>query len=65
VPLIAHEVHLALRLPCTPSAVASTASNPASVTIAIRPSVGWTMMDIKVISVWGKEFISDNQNLSA
>jgi hypothetical protein len=37
---IAHEVQLALRLPCAPDAAASTASHPASVTIAIRPSVG-------------------------
>ena len=30
----------ALQFTCSPDAVASTASNPASVTIAIRPSVG-------------------------
>ena len=34
------------------NAAASTASNPASVTIAIRPSVGWTSRVIDVI--WGK-----------
>src|SRR5258708_25481583 len=39
-PLTAHEVHLALRLPCAPDALTSTASRPASVTIAIRPSSG-------------------------
>src|ERR1700694_5862018 len=37
-PLTAHEVHLALRLHCAPDALASTASRPALVTIAIRPS---------------------------
>src|SRR5216683_6713519 len=37
---IAHEVHLALRFPYVPDAAASTASRPASATIAIRPSSG-------------------------
>src|SRR5216683_1282176 len=40
VPLIAHEVQLALRSHCAPDAAASTASRPASVTIAIRPFMG-------------------------
>jgi len=39
-PLTAHEVHLALRLPCAPDALTSTASRPALVTIAIAPLVG-------------------------
>ena len=38
--LTAHEVHLALRLPCAPDALASTASRPAFVTTRDRPSVG-------------------------
>src|SRR4051812_29013461 len=39
---IAHRSHRpALRSPRAPDAAASTASRPASVTIAIRPSVGW------------------------
>jgi hypothetical protein len=41
VPSIAHEPKPALRSRHTPNAAASTASHPASVTIAIRPSVGW------------------------
>jgi hypothetical protein len=36
----AHEVHLALRLPCAPDALASTASRPALVTTRDRPSGG-------------------------
>src|SRR5229473_695220 len=36
----------------TPDAAASTASRPASVTIAIRPSGGWDVIDIDLI--WGK-----------
>ena len=36
----AHEVHLALRLPFAPDALASTASRATSVTIAKRPSCG-------------------------
>jgi len=36
-PLTAHEVHLALRLPCAPDALASTASRPAFVTTRDPP----------------------------
>src|SRR5712671_42513 len=35
----------ALQPRCAPNAAASTASLPASVTIAIRPSVGWDGVD--------------------
>src|ERR1700694_1492071 len=38
--LIAHGSKPALRSRCAPNAAASTASRPASVTIAIRPCVG-------------------------
>ena len=50
---IAHGSKPALRFTCAPDAAASTASNPASVTIAIRPSL-WdqTAGDIEVIWVW-------------
>jgi hypothetical protein len=41
----------ALRSRFTPDAAASTASHPASVTIAIRPSEGGTAEDVKVIWV--------------
>jgi hypothetical protein len=40
VPLIAHRPKPALQPRCAQNAAASTASRPASVTIAIRPSVG-------------------------
>ena len=40
VPVITHEPKPALRSLCTPDTAASTASRPASVTIASRPSVG-------------------------
>jgi hypothetical protein len=39
-PEFAHGVDPALQIPCAPDAAASTASRPASVTIANRPSVG-------------------------
>jgi hypothetical protein len=41
---------LALRFPHAPDAAASTASHPASVTIAIRPSVGWNGAGDKAVS---------------
>ena len=50
--LTAHEVHLALRLPCAPDALTSTASRPALVTTRDRPSCrNETVMDIEVIWV--------------
>jgi hypothetical protein len=41
-------------IPFTPDAAASTASHPASVTIAIRPSVGWDSDGYEVIWVGRK-----------
>src|ERR1700682_4949517 len=50
--LTAHEVHLALRLPCAPDALASTASRPALVTTRDRPSCrNETAMDMHLIWV--------------
>jgi hypothetical protein len=50
-PFIAHEVHLALRSRCVPDAVASTASRPASMTMANAPLWDGTAVDIEVIWV--------------
>ena len=40
---------------CAPDALTSTASHPASVTIAIRPSVGGTALDMHLIWVERKQ----------
>src|SRR5260370_22971873 len=48
-PEFAHGVDPALRIPCAPGAAASTASRPASVTIASRPSGGETVRLIELI----------------
>src|SRR6266851_7317179 len=53
-PSSAHEVHLALRFPHVPDAAASTASRPASVTMANAPLWGGTASDIDLIWV-GRE----------
>ena len=54
-PLIAHEVHLALQLPCAPDALTSTASRPALVTTRDRPSCrNETAMDMHLIWVGRK-----------
>jgi hypothetical protein len=69
-PHIAHEVHLALRLPCAPDAFTSTASRPVLVTTRDRPSggtrrvgyapdLGWTKTRIFLIP--GLDTISENQ----
>src|ERR1700759_5028571 len=44
-------------VPSSEAPPASIASSPASVTIAIRPFVGWTAVDVQVIWVWCKEKI--------
>ena len=51
VPVITHEPKPALRSLCTPDTAASTASRPASVTIASRPSMGRDSDRIRVILV--------------
>src|SRR5882724_11806096 len=51
VPVITHEPKPALRSLCTPDTAASTASRPASVTIASRPSMGRDSDRIRVIWV--------------
>src|SRR6476620_9709573 len=52
---------------CAPfvyGASASIASNPASVTIAIRPSVGWTAGVLKLICPTGRaEYFSRNDRI--
>src|SRR5712692_1965028 len=50
-PSSAHEVHLALRFPRVPDATASTASRPASMTMANAPLGDGTAGDIEVIWV--------------
>jgi hypothetical protein len=53
-PFIAHEVHLALRSRCVPDAAASTASRPASMTMANAPLWDGTVSDILLIWVSGE-----------
>src|SRR5437016_8130945 len=51
-PLIAHRPYRpALRSRHAPNAAASTASRPASMTIAIRPFVGWDGWDMRLFWV--------------
>jgi hypothetical protein len=59
-----HAFAIRERAPSSEAPPASIASSPASVTIAIRPFVGWTAVDMQVICVRRQEEILKIGNLA-